>query len=249
MRSAFNYTRIFAGALLLALLSTAAPAYAQSCDGVSAAIDDEDAAVRLDFLRDRMHRGAKYASIWDAGWSVAYAGVSTYEAIALPLADHHDRIDRSFGLGGSLLGLAVLQIMPMKIIGDDRRLERFIAASPDGGRCTQLAEAERLLQRDAASEAFSHGPLVHVGNFILNSGMALALGFGFHHWDAAAIQGLSGIAIGEVQTFTQPSYEQKTLRHYQRGESAKREEKGPSFVSITPIFDSQQRSLLAGFSF
>jgi hypothetical protein len=244
-----NGRRLLSAALLLVLVSATTAASARTCDGVSDAVDEEDAAVRLDFLRERMHRGAKYASIWDAGWSVAYAGVSTYQAIALPLANHHDRIDRSFGLGGSLLGLAVIQIMPMKIIGDDRRLERDIAASPPSDRCVRLAEAEHLLERDAASEAFSHGPLVHIGNFILNTGMALALGAGFHHWDAAATQGLSGIAIGEVQTFTQPSYEQKTLALYRRGQFARRDEQGPTLVSISPLFDSQQHSIVAGFAF
>jgi hypothetical protein len=248
MRSGSRHTRIVASALLLAWLGVAAPAYALSCDGVSAATDEEDAAVRLDFLRDRMHHGANYASIWDAGWSIAYAGVSTYQAIALPIANHHDRIDRSFGLGGSLLGVAVIQIMPMKIIADDRRLERDIKASR-GDQCAQLAEAERLLKRDAASEAFSHGPLVHFGNFILNSGMVVALGFGFHHWNTAAIQGLSGIAIGEIQTFTQPSYELKTLALYQQRHFTKSEDRGPTLVSISPIFDSQQRSIVVGFAF
>jgi hypothetical protein len=187
--------------------------------GGSPKLERLDAGVRLDFLRKNMRRGARRARIWHYGWTGIYGALTTYQAVAISWSDREQRINNYFGAGASFLGLSVLWIAPLKVMSDQKWLERRIAASPPGeSPCALVAEAERLLERDAAGERFGKGPLTHAGNFLLNIGLALALGLGFNHWDQAAVQGLSGIAVGELQSFTQPIDEVRTLARYRSGD-------------------------------
>jgi hypothetical protein len=58
---------------------------------------------------------------------------------------------------------------------------------------------------------------VHVGNVVLNAGVGLFLGLGYHHWVAGALNFASGAAIGEVIIFTQPTNVVDGLRRYRDG--------------------------------
>jgi len=186
-------------------------------------------------LRASLRRGARHVRIWHYGWTAIYGGLATYQAVSIAFADRESRINNYFGTGASLLGLSVLWIAPLKVMADQRWLERRVAASPaDESPCALVAEAERLLVRDAAAEAFGKSAMTHAGNFVLNIGLALALGIGFNHWDQAAIQGLSGIAVGELQSFTQPTDEIKTLQRYRAGELGQPRGRDPPLFTVVP---------------
>ena len=96
------------------------------------------------------------------------------------------------------------------------RPERPRAAA--AGACSLVAEAERLLLRDAASEEFGRGPLVHVGNFALNLGLGLLIALGFGHGVVAAISTIVGIVVGEIQVATQPTGAVALLQRYRAGD-------------------------------
>ncbi|HZS35245.1 MAG TPA: hypothetical protein VFF06_00385 [Polyangia bacterium] len=187
--------------------------------GGSARLESLDAAARLAYLRENLRRGARHVRAWHYAWSGIYGALTTYQLVLIPFGDREQRIDYYFGASSALLGFAVLWIAPLKVMRDQRWLERRIAAAPPGeSPCAPLADAERLLLRDAASEAFGKSALVHAGNVALNVGLLLALGFGFGHWQQAAIQGPVGIVVGELQIFSQPRDEMTTLARYRSGQ-------------------------------
>jgi hypothetical protein len=56
-----------------------------------------------------------------------------------------------------------------------------------------------------------------VGNVVLNTGVGLFLGLGYHHWGAGALNAVSGSAIGEAIILTQPTGSIDDLRRYRAG--------------------------------
>jgi hypothetical protein len=59
---------------------------------------------------------------------------------------------------------------------------------------------------------------LHVGNVVLNTGVGLFLGLGYHHWFAGALNAIGGSAIGELIIFTQPTSSVDDLRQYRTGD-------------------------------
>jgi hypothetical protein len=52
---------------------------------------------------------------------------------------------------------------------------------------------------------------------LLNTGVGLFLGLGYHHWGAGAWNALGGSAIGEAIILTQPTGTMADLRRYRMG--------------------------------
>jgi hypothetical protein len=201
--------------VLVAALGVAARADVPCRTGVNV-IGAPDAAARLSFLRTNLYRNARYANIWYGTWTGIYGGLSVGQGIALARAPDEDaRIDRAFGLGFALRGVAALQALPQKVRLDQPRFERVVRGRVDD--CEAVAEGERLLRREIADEKFSNGPLVHAGNFIVNFGLFLGLGAGFHHWDIAGLSAGIGLIVGEAQILSQPRRAKKTYARYRAG--------------------------------
>jgi hypothetical protein len=94
------------------------------------------------------------------------------------------------------------------------------AADPAGDLCPLLADAERMLARDAQNQADGQRWWLHVANVVLNAGVGLFLGLGYHHWLAGAFNTVSGVAIGEAIIFTQPTSSIDDLASYRSGSVA-----------------------------
>jgi len=122
------------------------------------------------------------------------------------------------GAGAALIGLLPLLVTPLKVMGDEKRLDELEAETRGTDPCVALAQAERLLNRDAANEAQGQSLLFHGGNVVVNAGIFFIIGAGFGHWTSATISLLTGIATGEIMIFTQPVGALRTLRQYRRGD-------------------------------
>ena len=240
--------------IVIALLSGAtarAETHCRAIAGGSLKLESIDANERLAFLRDALRRGARHARIYHWGWTAIYAGLTAYNGGRIASDDAYNRINDYFGTGASAFGLLVLWIAPLKVMRDQRWLERRLSrAPPDEDRCAQLADAERLLLRDAEGEAFGKSALIHIGNFAFNTGLALVLGIGFGHWDQAAIQGLVGVAVGELQSFTQPSDEIVTLARYRRADLRREPDRALRWhLWAAPLLREQGAIVSAGVNF
>jgi hypothetical protein len=239
--------------LVAGALFAATPASGTECAPISGALPalaHIDAAERLAFLRARLERGARNARIWSWTWGVVYSGIAATSWTLAGVSDAHDRVDWIVNGAGATVGVAVLVISPLSIMRDQAWLERRLArAGPDYHVCAALADAERLLIRDADSQAFGKGPLVHVGNIVFNIGLGLILGAGFGHWDSAAQAWFVGAAVGELQIVTQPVDAIADLRRYRFGLLKPARDPWPWRMSVVPTFSRQQTGLSLAFQF
>ena len=142
-----------------------------------------------------------------------------------------DRVDWYVGAGTTVIGIVPLLIAPLDVIGDSRALSaRLAARGPTDDVCALLADAERKLVRDAQNQIDGQRWWLHVGNVLLNTGVGLFLGLGYHHWTAGAFNAIFGSAIGEAIILTQPTSSIDDLRTYQAGAI------GPSAKPIALVY-------------
>ena len=209
--------------LLVAELFAARPAEATRCRAIaggSPALAAIDAETRLAWLDRRLAADAARARIWAVTWGVAYGTITVVQLALLPTADTTgERAEKIVGATASFIGVLAGVALPLKVMGDQRWWARHLRGAPaDADPCALLNTAELLLVRDAESEAFGVGPLVHVGNFAINIAAGLVLGLGYGRWGAFGYSTLVGIVVGEVQASTQPTDVVEDLRLYRAGE-------------------------------
>ena len=206
-------------------------------------------AERLAFIQRRVNEDAQRVRIWTWSWTGIYSGLVAFNAVRLGLADSRDAVvDSAFGTGASMLGLAFVAIMPPAVLRDQPRLARIVERSRfETHRCGLVAAAERILVRDAASEAFGRGPLVPAGSFVFNMGLLIGAGFG--RWQTGGIVTATGILIGELQQFTIRTRLDKTLARYRRGDLGGASVAKPVAWTLVPVLDLHHAGLSAGFSF
>jgi len=210
-------------ATLLLLLVTASTSGAEThcrpIAGGTEALTFIGAETRLHFIQGRLRHGARRARIWSWTWAGVYSASAVINFGLAISADDDSRPGRYVGAGASLVGVASLAALPLKVMRDQRWLDRRIASAPaDTDPCALLADAERLLLRGAASEAFGRGPLVHVGTFLFNTGIALILTLGYNRAEEGMIAAFIGLAVGELQIATQPVDVIHDLRRYRAGD-------------------------------
>ena len=209
-------------ALGLSFALSAGSASAGECSatlvGGEPALQHVQAQARLGFIRERLHSDAHHARIWSYSWGAIYSSLAAGQFVAAPLVSHASALDWYVGGGASLIGLVPLVFTPLKVMGDDQRLEASEAEALGTDPCGSLARAEALLIRDAANEAEGRSLLFHGGNVVVNAGVFFVIGAGFGHWTSATISLLTGIATGEIMIFTQPVGALKALPAYRRGD-------------------------------
>jgi hypothetical protein len=217
-----RWVGLLAAVQLLAATLGAAPARATQCraiDGGSPALAALDAETRLRWLDRRITEDAARARIWAILWGVAYGGLTVGQLALYPTANNTgERAEKIVGASASFIGVMAGAILPLKIMGDQTWWKKHYARSQGDDPCALLNTLELLFIRDAESEAFGVGPLVHVGNFAINIAAGLILGLGYDRWGAFGYTTLVGIGVGEIQAITQPTDAVEDLRAYRRGE-------------------------------
>jgi hypothetical protein len=210
-------TALFVSQLLLVTPAHAAT-YCRSIDGGSAALAAIDAETRLHWLDRRLSVDATRARIWAWTWGLGYSAITLGEvSLAIAANNTEDRARAIVGGSASAIGVLAGVILPLKIMRDQRWWERHYARAHGEDVCSLLNTAELLFIRDAESEAFGVGPLVHIGNFAINIAAGLVLGFGYDNWKAFGYTTIVGIVVGEVQASTQPTDAVEDLRLYRAG--------------------------------
>jgi len=146
------------------------------------------------------------------------AGIGSLAAV--PFVAPGERVDWYTSAVSAAIGVVPLVVAPPAVIGDAARVHAAVVTLPPGddtGVCNLLAEAERALDADAADQTFQQSWWLHAGNVAFNAGVLLFLGLGYHHWTAGLINGVSGVAVGEVLILTQPSATVEDAVTYRRG--------------------------------
>jgi hypothetical protein len=204
------------------LVLSARPALGHECTaslvGGEPALQQLNAEARLQFIHEHLHVDAHHARIWSYSWGMIYSALAAGQFVAAPLVSHASGLDLYVGGGAGLIGVIPLVVTPLKVMGDEKRLDEIEAEASQTDSCVALARAEKLLNRDAANEDRGRSLLFHGGNVVVNAGIFLIIGAGFGHWTSATISLLTGIATGEIMIFTQPVGALEALRQYRRGD-------------------------------
>jgi hypothetical protein len=206
-----------------ALLVARAPAVraADRCAppvGASPALAEIDPELRLRFIDEHLARTAHHATQWTWGWGIGIGVATVANLVPLAFVAPDQRIDWYVGAGTTIIGVVPLIIAPLDVVGDSRDLRaRLGTRRPGDDVCVLLADAEVKLVRDAKNQADGQRWWIHAGNVVLNTGVGLFLGLGYHHWGAGALNAIVGSAIGEAIILTQPTSSIGDLRTYQAG--------------------------------
>jgi hypothetical protein len=130
-----------------------------------------------------------------------------------------DRIPTYIGAASSAVGELTTFVLPLSVMSDVPALEARLAQPRDTrSECARLADAEQVLIEAAASEAGGQRWYIHGANVAFNVGVGLVLGLGFDLWPAAALNGIGGAAVGELQILTQPTDAVDALERYRAGQ-------------------------------
>jgi hypothetical protein len=217
----------------------AAPARATQCraiEGGSPTLAAIDAETRLRWLDRRLAVDATRARIWAITWGMAYGSIVIGELALLPTSNNTgDQAEKIVGASSAFIGVMAGAVLPLKIMRDQTWWEKHYARSRGEDPCALLNTLELVFIRDAESEAFGVGPLVHVGNFAINIAAGLVLGLGYGRWAAFGYTSLVGIGVGEVQAITQPTDAIEDLRMYRRGELEPRRSTPRLGYALAPI--------------
>lgn len=218
--------------IALAAAGLASPAArAQGCPvppGAGLRLEAAAPEARLAFIRSSMKAEAGRVGTWQLGWSLGYGGLAAGQLAAIPFTeDAGSRADWAVGAASAAAGLGLVLFFPPEV---GWREVRLASLPPDG--CAALAEAERLLEGAAASEAALTGWLVHAGNVLLNAGFGLILGLGYQRWESAALTFVTGAALGEATILTQPTRLPADLARYRAGDLAPGEAAGARLVPV-----------------
>ena len=204
-----------------ALLATSTARAADRCPagaGGGAPLAAIDPELRLHFIDEHLARTAHRAQVWTWGWGIGIGVATVGNLVPLLFVAPENRIDWYVGAGTTVIGVVPLLIAPLDVVDDARALRaRLAARGPTDDVCALLAHAEQTLGRDAANQAAGQRWWLHVGNVLLNTGVGLFLGLGYHHWTAGAFNAIFGSAIGEAIILTQPTSSIDDLRTYQAG--------------------------------
>jgi hypothetical protein len=206
---------------VVVVLALAAPAArAATCApgaATTARVDALDPELRLRFIDGELARSAHRANVWVWGWTLALGVGTIGNLVPVPFVPADERVDWYTGAVTTVIGVVPLLALPPEVIADARQLHARLGARGTTDVCALLADAETRLVRDAENQADGRRWWVHVGNVIVNAGVGLFLGLGYHHWVAGALNAASGAAIGEIIIFTQPTDAIDGLRRYREG--------------------------------
>ncbi len=202
-----------------ALLLEAPAARAADCPAFAgseaAALDQLDAERRLNYLAVAFDQEVQGLHTWSFAWGSLYAVVGAAQLGVLGWTkDPGTKIDLSIGTASAGFGAVTLFLLPMRLM-QPMANARAQWNNPD--RCALLAEAERAMVQVARDEAFGKSWLAQSGNVLVNLGLVLISGLGFHRWKEGLISGGIGLVVGETNLWTQPAHMGAKMRAYREG--------------------------------
>jgi hypothetical protein len=164
---------------------------------------DPELGACLGFLEERLEAGRLSAQGWQYGWTGVYGVTTTLSAVQTLLADDAD--DRVYNLVGAVKsagGLAQLLLDPLPARLGAAAMQE-VPATTRRGRLERLAVGERQLFVNAARAEQRYSLRRHLEGVTTNViGGAVIWAFGSS--SDAVVSTLSGIAVGELQIWTQP---------------------------------------------
>lgn len=182
----------------------------------SSSLQRHSAAERLGYLTRALEADAAASRTWGLAWGAVYGVGTLGQLAAIPLLGPEDQEDFVVGAASTAVGVGFVILGMPEVVEDAPALAARVAGGGDD--CALVAEAERLLVKDAANELSGVAWHVHALNIAFNLGVGLIIGAGFGHWLSALINFVVGAAIGEGTIFTQPTALDGAWRRYLSGD-------------------------------
>jgi hypothetical protein len=189
---------------------------ADEYDLALSSMSDEEIAARTSFIEERLRRNSRHALAWQASWTAIYAGgmvVQTGRAVVAESTS--ERADLIVSASKATIGTLSRVLRPPRAVLGARPLAR-VAGDSREERVNRLLMAEALARYDARQADNRYSWIAHTVNIGLNVAGALIVHLAFHDperaWTSAAI----GIAVGELQIWTQPWQPKRAWEAYQR---------------------------------
>lgn len=209
-----------------------------SANATPKTISDEEVAKRLAFLEARLNQGEKAATLWWNVWFYGWEGLTMAQfAWALTTKDSGTRIDMAIGAASSTLGVLPLGLLPFPAKTAPQDLAKFAANTPNTptARRQKLIFAEHLLHAAADDEILRRSWVNHAVSIGVSIGVGLILAVGYERPIPGLFNTIGGIALSELQIFTQPTAAINDLHDYQR-------------FGITPTPTTKQKPASIGFN-
>ena len=186
-------------------------------DGGSSELSEVPIEERMAFLLARTRSGHEAATTWSVTFAVGYLGLAAGQLGAMVLLGGlEENVNLWVGAIAAMVGVGTRILMPRAVLAD-RTLIEALAPAATSGDCEALARAEAVFVRDAEDEDFGSSWLIHLGAILFNLARGLYLGLVHDEWISGAIGAGIGIAVGEVQIFTQPTDLVGALEQYRAG--------------------------------
>jgi hypothetical protein len=172
--------------------------------------DDAAASVRpsgelASQIQQELDHEASHERLWWNGWMTAYAGLTVGQGIAAGVSSNYDtRVDQGVGAATSFLGVIGLLISRLPEIQSAAEALRAMPADNEEANRARDAAAIHLRAQAASAECEERSWVVHALNFAVTGASSLILWKGFGLGTESA-ENLSGIAVGELQIWTQPA--------------------------------------------
>lgn len=189
----------------------------------SARADDlDDAAItrRLGFIEHSLESGTVAADRWWYGWYAGWSALTVGEVVfALAATDRGFRVDSAVGAVSCSLGVIPLGFLPFVPRTAAASLRTLPGTSP-AERRRKLAAGEHLLRSAADTEALGRSWLTHTLGISVSIAAGLVLALGYERPVTGTINALTGVALTELQIFTQPTAAIDAWRAYGLGKIA-----------------------------
>jgi hypothetical protein len=151
---------------------------------------DQSEAERIEVELEHQERAFQG---WRWAWVGIYTALTVGNLVAASYTERKDRIDLYVGAASSAVAIPPLFIFTQPRLGE-----------PPCALESRLACAEQKRFDVAMFQREARGWVPHVATFVVNAAAGAVLGFGYGRWRSAALTFGIGMAIGEVQIFTQP---------------------------------------------
>jgi hypothetical protein len=205
--------------LALTLTSADAPLLRQAPDDHDARIGAvslaDNSEARLAFITDRLQQGEGAARAWYWTWTAIYGAATIGQAIGFFLSqDLRGQVNWATGTATTLLGTLLMLITDFPAEYGARELSRMPVNTPEQ-RKAKLKRAEELLEKAAEAETDGRAWYIHLGGAAVSlaGGLILWLAYGF--LVDGIINTVAGIAVSELQIWTQPTRAIGDWREYQ----------------------------------
>jgi len=174
---------------------------------------DSNISERINFIQTSFDKGETSAKAWSYTWTGLYGALTGLQTFQV-LYSRHDRASTIVNASQSLFGVAVMIVDPFHARSSGSDLRKMPGNTPEEQQ-HKLDMAERWLERNYKQEKFGRSWPTHL------LGVAVSIIGGGIAWHNNGSKNgittmLSGIAVSEVQIWTQPTRGMSDYNEYRR---------------------------------